>query len=95
MWRPEPGTRIIARADCKIAVQEPYVEAWINEGQRGTVLEAIDYVEYAEARPMQVGSRPELYMRDHGHEKRRYARLLVKFDFGITIMIDADRITPI
>ena len=95
MWRPEAGTRIIAGADCRIAVQEPYVEAWINEGQAGTVLEAIDYVEYDEARPMQVGSEPELYMRDRGHEKRRYIRLLVKFDLGITIMIDADRVASI
>jgi hypothetical protein len=94
MWRPEAGTEVVARADCEIAVQEPYVEAWINEGQRGTILRTIDCVEYAEARPMQVGSQPELDMRDRGHVKRRYIRLLVRFDLGITIMIDADRVVP-
>ncbi|HEV2344324.1 MAG TPA: hypothetical protein VGS97_09545 [Actinocrinis sp.] len=73
-------------------MQEPYVEAWINEGQAGTVLEVIDYVEYAEARPMRVGSQPEVKMRGEGHEKRRYIRLLVRFDLGVTIMIDADRV---
>ena len=94
MWKPQEGTRIVAGPDCKIAIEEPYVEAWINEGQAGTVLEAIDYVEYAEARPMRAGSDPELRIRDRGHLKRRYIRLLVKFDLGITIMVDAERVAP-
>ena len=43
---------------------------------------------------MRVGSEAELRMREPGHVKRRYIRLLVTFDLGITIMIDADRFSP-
>lgn len=94
----KPGDRVAAGPDCPTAPWEPYVEAWINEGEQGTVLRTLDYVEYAEARPMEVGSPGEHLLHSGNrppHERRRYTRLLVRFDFGLTIRVDEDLVTPL
>ncbi|WP_156960466.1 hypothetical protein [Amycolatopsis taiwanensis] len=89
------GDRVRAGADCGVTFLGPGTEMWINEGEEGTVLRVEDYVEYAEARPMKAGSWAEktlLSNKKSPHEKRRFIRLLVKFDFGITVEIDADTV---
>ncbi|GLY70906.1 hypothetical protein [Amycolatopsis taiwanensis] len=91
-----PGDRVSAGADCGITLEGPRAEIWVNEGEEGTVLRVEDYVEYAEARPMKVGSTAEKMLlsgKNPPHEKRRFIRLLVKFDFGMTIQIDADKVS--
>lgn len=89
------GDRVKAGADCRIAPEEAYVEAWINEGEEGTILGSEDYIEFAEARPVKVGSPAETTLRsgkNKPHEKRRFTRLLVKFDCGITVKVDSDKV---
>lgn len=91
----KPGDRVKAGPKCGIAAGEPYVEAWINEGEKGTVIQVLDYVEFAEARPTMLGSIAETRLRAQGaHEKRRYLRPVVKFDCGITLTVGSELVTP-
>jgi hypothetical protein len=92
----ERGTRVKAGPKCEIAQGEPYVQAWVNEGEEGTVVEVLDYIEFAEARPTMLGSAAETALRARGaHEQRRYVRVMVRFDFGITLTVDSELVTPV
>lgn len=95
MVRLKIGDRVKAGLGCRLAPEEAYVSIWINEGEAGTVVDAVDYVEFAEARPVPLGSPAEATLRDRGgHERRRFVRLTVKFDAGLTATVDAASVVP-
>jgi hypothetical protein len=64
--RIEVGDRVKAGPKCEIAPGEPYVQVWINEGEKGTVVDVVGYVEFAEARPTLMGSATEAELRARG-----------------------------
>ena len=72
------------------------MECRVNEGAEGTVVCVLEYVEFAEARPAEAGSPGVLRLQERRcRELRRYERVDVRFDFGLTVRLDADLVHPV